>query len=258
MIQKSMRRNLAEALLVGGGVGAVLVGIADVINLHVYQHPRGVGDILAGAIAGLLVFYMRRIKLLERDGLTGLSLRIVAEDRLSLCAARKKDISVGIIDVNGLKMINDKQGHDAGDVLLKEVGSRLASYARRHPKHTVARLGGDEFIIIAPRTNTSVLAGRIDTLIDPEHEFGDWPIAVAGVARTRNGSRDVLRCADLAMYRAKRHYYDGFPARVLSYNVTLDGMPEPPRVAAPGVVRRSRIDRHKMAVASPTERVVHR
>jgi len=84
------------------------------------------------------------------DALTGLLNRTLFADRLQLAMKqalrRRKVIAVAFIDLDGFKAINDTWGHDAGDVLLKGVVSRMKEVQRSCD--TLARLGGDEFVVI--------------------------------------------------------------------------------------------------------------
>ncbi|MFP4658125.1 MAG: CBS domain-containing protein, partial [Desulfonatronovibrionaceae bacterium] len=90
------------------------------------------------------------------DTLTGLPNRISFEERLCLEIAHaeryKTKLAVVVMDLNQFKEINDSQGHQAGDMFLKEIGKRLASTLRK--SDTVARVGGDEFTLILPKVSS--------------------------------------------------------------------------------------------------------
>ncbi|WP_030558611.1 GGDEF domain-containing protein, partial [Streptomyces exfoliatus] len=110
------------------------------------------------------------------------------------------------------KAINDSLGHAAGDRLLVEVADRLQSCATA-PGEMVARLGGDEFVALTtgPRTQEEVheLAGRILSALATPVRLDGRELTVrgsVGVVEGPSGSRtaaDVLRSADITMYRAK-------------------------------------------------------
>ncbi|MDV2990879.1 MAG: putative signaling protein [Chroococcidiopsis sp. SAG 2025] len=150
------------------------------------------------------------------DPLTGLPNRVLFMDRLQLAIEHHKRhpedfFAVLFLDLNRFKVINDSLGHLLGDRLLKAIGDRLKECLR--PIDTVARLGGDEFtILIEDITDVSDairVAERVNTaLAVPFHLDGQevFTAASIGIALSSTGydnSEDVLRDADLAMYRAK-------------------------------------------------------
>lgn len=150
------------------------------------------------------------------DPLTGLPNRALFMDRLEHAIARedRRDDSIALLflDLDNFKVINDSMGHDAGDQLLVEVGRRLDSCVR--PGDTVARLGGDEFTVLledisSPKEAISV-ARRIVGEFENVFNSGDNEFHVSasiGVVPSVLGSsaRDLLRSADLAMYKAKEN-----------------------------------------------------
>jgi diguanylate cyclase (GGDEF)-like protein/PAS domain S-box-containing protein len=150
------------------------------------------------------------------DHLTGLANRTLFMDRLGLALARasrkkKEQFAVLFLDVDRFKVINDSLGHLLGDQLLVEVAVRLRAVVR--PGDSLARLGGDEFVILLED-----LHGPDDptTIATRVHEELSRPITLGGrqvvttvsigiVLADRHYDRpeDMLRDADLAMYRAK-------------------------------------------------------
>jgi len=147
------------------------------------------------------------------DSLTGLPNRALFLDRLELAHARARrsgaPIAVLFMDLDSFKHVNDRLGHAAGDELLVLVAGRLRRWVR--PSDTAARFGGDEFAILLEDLDASnaarLVAQRIlDSLRDP-FEIQGQEVSVGasiGIASTASpGSDDLLRNADLAMYRAK-------------------------------------------------------
>lgn len=150
------------------------------------------------------------------DALTGLPNRSLLADRLDRALTRAKrhgdaQYAVLMIDLDKFKGINDTLGHLAGDVLLKEVARRLSSCVRS--MDTVARLGGDEFAIILEelRAKKEVMAvvERIGTTLGKPLNLCGTTVTIGAsigiVLRTREyaSAEDILRDADIAMYRAK-------------------------------------------------------
>ncbi|MGY0071377.1 putative bifunctional diguanylate cyclase/phosphodiesterase [Streptomyces sp. QTS137] len=148
------------------------------------------------------------------DALTGLPNRTFFFERLekALNAGEGQRFGLCYLDLDGFKTVNDSLGHAAGDRLLVEVADRLQSCATA-PGEMVARLGGDEFVALTtgPDTQHTVdeLAARImNALLAPIGVDGrDLTVrgsigVVEGPAGER-GPAEVLRSADITMYRAK-------------------------------------------------------
>jgi diguanylate cyclase (GGDEF)-like protein len=147
------------------------------------------------------------------DSLTGLPNRALFLDRLELAHARAgrsgSPIAVLFMDLDSFKNVNDSLGHAAGDELLVLVAGRLRRWLR--PSDTAARFGGDEFAILLEDLDTStaaeVVAKRVlESLREPFAIQGQEVLVGAsiGIASSAHpGSDDLLRNADLAMYRAK-------------------------------------------------------
>lgn len=164
-------------------------------------------------------------ELAEQDALTGLANRYDFERVLALAVARgQRDgsrMAVLLLDVDNFKTVNDTFGHAVGDQLLVEVARRLRSVVR--DSDMLARLGGDEFVILAQDMErdeqATLLAKRIVACFAEPMVFGEvqWTVTTSiGIAvfgdYTDNPS-DLMRCADIAMYRAKQggrnqsHFY---------------------------------------------------
>src|SRR4051794_4854577 len=147
------------------------------------------------------------------DSLTGLPNRALFLDRLELAHARSRrsgsPIAVLFMDLDSFKNVNDSLGHAAGDELLVLVAGRLRRWLR--PSDTAARFGGDEFAVLLEDLDTSnaaqIVAQRVlDSLREPFEIQGQevYVGASIGIASSAHpGSDDLLRNADLAMYRAK-------------------------------------------------------
>jgi diguanylate cyclase (GGDEF)-like protein/PAS domain S-box-containing protein len=148
----------------------------------------------------------------DHDSLTGLANRSNFLTRVSDELQRGQLPTVLFLDLDDFKAINDGLGHSAGDVLLRTVADRLR-IRFANSSNLVARLGGDEFGILLLDSSTaeaSVLAQQaIADLKDsiPVNDFQS--VSVSGcigiaVAEPKNTASDLMRHADLAMYRAKQ------------------------------------------------------
>ena len=150
------------------------------------------------------------------DDLTGLPNRALLIDRLTLAlkqAKRQEDylFAVLFLDLDRFKVINDSLGHTFGDQLLVAIARRLATSVR--PTDTVARLGGDEFIILlnelqdisdALRTVERIQSQlKLPFVLGEQEAFITASIGIASSRTSYNRPEDILRDADIAMYRAK-------------------------------------------------------
>jgi diguanylate cyclase (GGDEF)-like protein len=150
------------------------------------------------------------------DPLTGLPNRALIIDRLGHMLGRSRrnrtPVAALFIDLDNFKSINDSLGHAAGDELLRAVAARLQGVVRE--SDALGRLGGDEFVVVAEELSLAagpeLIAERMLEALRqpfriPGHE--DTPLTVnasVGVAAASGGSAgELLRDADIAMYRAK-------------------------------------------------------
>ena len=109
--------------------------------------------------------------------------------------------AVLMIDVDGFKAVNDGQGHEAGDRLLRTIGEVITRAVR--PGDLAARVGGDEFAVVLPGASVTV-AGDIGRRICAEFSDGVTGVSVSvGVAALTGDARAALLSADSALYEAK-------------------------------------------------------
>ena len=150
------------------------------------------------------------------DRLTGLPNRTLFIDRLLQAMSRnerRKQLKYAVlfIDLDRFKVINDSLGHITGDLLLKEVSSRLLSAIR--PSDSVARFGGDEFCILLEgdidKSKTIQIAERIIKKVSTPYRLQGYEVFTSpsvGIAISQThykNPEEVLRDADAAMYQAK-------------------------------------------------------
>jgi len=164
--------------------------------------PSGiVGACAATAVwAGVLLHYRRLVGRLGEDLLTGCLVRRAAERELARLGRRRAGIVV--VDVDGLKAVNDRLGHAAGDDLLARAGAALRSCVRRGD--IVARWGGDEFLLVLPGVREEDLARVVERVrqalaaADVAASVG-WALAGSG-----DELRECVARADREMYLEKR------------------------------------------------------
>jgi diguanylate cyclase (GGDEF)-like protein len=120
------------------------------------------------------------------DPLTGLATRQVLERVLANEVTRAgragTEVSVAVFDIDAFQEVNDQDGREVGDVILREVASAISSTVRM--VDTVARLGGDEFTVVAPGSAGLIVAGRVRDTVGAIGPIAGRTISVsAGVAR---------------------------------------------------------------------------
>ena len=168
------------------------------------------------------------------DAVTGLPNRLLMEELLqhglALAERYKHGLAVLFLDVDNFKRINDTLGHDAGDILLREVSRRLLCCIRKSDvlvaqgevenllaepgQESVSRLGGDEFVILLSKINDSADAGRvaarISEMLASPIACGEEEVSVTatiGISVFPEDGTDattLLKHADMAMYHAKQ------------------------------------------------------
>jgi diguanylate cyclase (GGDEF)-like protein/PAS domain S-box-containing protein len=153
--------------------------------------------------------------LAHHDPLTGVYNRTIftreLESAADALARAGNGFSVIFIDLDDFKAVNDTFGHAVGDALLVEVTARLRKVVRT--SDVVARLGGDEFALLLPtvesRAAVETLVGRILRELADIHEVDGIQLSVRasiGCARAPHDATEtdeLLKCVDLALYRAK-------------------------------------------------------
>ena len=162
-------------------------------------------------------------RLAEQDPLTGLPNRLLVSDRLrqAVAAARRGEwqIAVCYLDLDGFKEVNDRYGHRAGDLVLKETAQRLNRVVRA--SDTVGRLGGDEFTLIlldvtGQEECEEVFARLLQAMVTPFHvdgqEIGGITVSIGYTLFPDDDATPdaLLGHADQALYLAKRAGKNGF------------------------------------------------
>jgi len=150
------------------------------------------------------------------DALTGLPNRSMFNESLSQALARVKRhrgrVAVMFLDLDRFKTINDTLGHEAGDAMLTGIAQRLRKVTRE--VDVVARLGGDEFVVLLEQfshnDDLALVARRILHELDAPIDCDGHALhatASIGISVSPGDGSDsaaLLKCADIAMYRAKQ------------------------------------------------------
>jgi diguanylate cyclase (GGDEF)-like protein/PAS domain S-box-containing protein len=153
----------------------------------------------------------------QYDALTHLPNRALFEDRLhqaiSAAQRNKEHLALMFIDLDKFKPVNDTYGHGIGDLLLKEVATRIQDCLR--DSDTAARIGGDEFVILLPAIESAVDASKVGekiriSLNQPFVLAGNTlrigsSIGVAVYPQHGSNEKLLVKSADIAMYHAKKN-----------------------------------------------------
>jgi diguanylate cyclase (GGDEF)-like protein/PAS domain S-box-containing protein len=207
-----------------GGPRGVVCAFAEEPGAFGPEETRFLGAAASMVSAALhrLDSEARLAYLAQFDPLTGLPNRTLLADRFSLMIvqARRRNVSLGVlfIDLDDFKLVNDTQGHAAGDELLKEMAKRLQSSLR--DGDTVARISGDEFAVILgdlARPDDAALVAQkiIERVAAPVNVQGQEVVVTASIGIATfpadgDNAEALLGAADAAMYRAKQSGRNAF------------------------------------------------
>jgi diguanylate cyclase (GGDEF)-like protein/PAS domain S-box-containing protein len=211
--QKAARRHQLRYLTQRGDTRWVEVHCQPILDAE--GTPQG----LAGILYDITERKASESQLLHdamHDGLTHLPNRVLFMDRLQHTHQNyqrhpEHGFAILFLDLDRFKMINDSLGHIAGDELLQSVAKRLQSCLR--PGDTVARFGGDEFTILLPSVRQVEDAVHVSDRILTELSrsftlagteiYTSASIGIVLSAEPKQNPEDLLRNADIALYRAK-------------------------------------------------------
>lgn len=187
------------------------------------EHGRTVSYVSTGKDISERMQVQEQLRhLAHHDPLTGLPNRTLLEDRVehALAAARRDDCAVAVLffDLDRFKVVNDSLGHSVGDDLLRMAAERLGTVLR--DCDTLARLGGDEFVLVVERLSRAADAAAVaqkllSALAEPFmlqgfEVFATASIGISVFPEDGAGFADLLKHADVAMYRAKQAGGDSY------------------------------------------------
>ena len=193
-----------------------------VFPVEYWSYPQVNDQGVQGAVVTFIDITERRATqktiqhLATHDTLTDLPTLRLANDRLATALAqakrRQEKTALLFIDLDGFKGVNDTWGHEAGDLVLKTVASRLSTLLRE--SDTAARIGGDEFLVILPNLvdheATKLVAEKILEQILLPIPGDSWTahvgasIGIAIYPEDADQAEELWRKADSAMYRVKK------------------------------------------------------
>ena len=194
-----------------------LVGLVLLFNVYtVYQQLQihRIQNHLSDQVEALGKMEIRTeevYKLAVLDPLTGLHNRRSGEQRLAQEISRAqrhgRPLTVLMLDLNGLKNLNDKFGHAAGDELIRHFAGRLSKAIRG--SDLAVRLGGDEFLVLLPECKPDEVLHVLGRLKDLNFDYDGQSMAFSFSAGWTNfnpgeSPQDLLKRADDALYLNKR------------------------------------------------------
>jgi len=223
-LQAGLRSAFGFPIVVGGE----FYGAMEFFAPEVRQRDESVVQVAQNVSAHIGQFIARKQAernlqfVASHDALTGLFNRSMFSERLQQALAQAhrhaRRLAVLFIDLDGFKLINDKLGHDAGDVLLADLAVRLRESMREGD--TLGRMGGDEFVVLIEgyREDTQLLdvARKVLDAVSQPFVLRDGSytvtasIGIAAYPQDGADATELLKNADIAMYRAKDNGKNNF------------------------------------------------
>ena len=189
----------------------------EITEIPVFNENGNISHI-EGIAKDITKEYLARKKvthIAKHDTLTGISNRLHLEELMqNLIASSEKyshEFAFLFLDLDHFKEVNDKYGHDIGDQLLQAVTKRLKQHIREDD--IFARIGGDEFILVFSNLNKKVLKTLLNKILNlmrepweiQKHKLNiSTSIGVALYPKDATTTKDIMKYADIAMYKAKK------------------------------------------------------
>lgn len=193
----------------------IVIGYLYVLNFDISKvvEVKEMIEMMSFVLGSEIYTHMLLQKLEELsqiDTLTGSLNRRAMQNRMKeLESHRNKPFGVVNIDLNGLKVVNDQEGHDAGDRLLVQAGELLRKVFYRED---IFRTGGDEFVIIIRGIDQETFYRKIKRLRNDVEKNARISFAIGEFWSEGDQSiKDVFRYADERMYADKKAFYERHP-----------------------------------------------
>jgi diguanylate cyclase (GGDEF)-like protein len=191
------------------GVLKVLSPEANAFDERAIEALRLLAGVVAAAMSHAQAFE-REFLASRHDALTTLKNRRAYDERLLSEVTRSRrhgySLSLALLDLDGFKSINDRQGHPAGDAVLRRVATALRGAMRTTDE--AFRIGGDELAVLLPATDALsalVALGRLTDRLGKDPELDAGVGLSGGVASLRGETAEQLHArADAALYESKR------------------------------------------------------
>ncbi|QGG40011.1 GGDEF domain-containing protein [Aeromicrobium yanjiei] len=209
--------SLTTAIVVDGRAWGEFYATRHIGAVRFDADSIAYAEVLVAILASAISRALREQTLQElafHDPLTGLfnrrGLDAEAAQVFNVPEGTTRNVAIVVVDINGLKTINDTQGHAQGDERIRFVGSSLRIAFAPLGASIVARVGGDEFTVMVPDRDVREVLATADALLDrlaeAEHEVGvSAGVAAAAItADTDVRPTDLFAAADRAQYVAKR------------------------------------------------------
>jgi diguanylate cyclase (GGDEF)-like protein len=215
----SLRKNDVKSLVLVPFIHQnAIIGYLYITNFDISETTRLKGAIelvslfLSSEVANHMI--MDRLEYLSNiDMLTGVfnrnSMNVAVDELSTKLKLNPRPFSVAFCDLNGLKSINDNDGHESGDQLLKDAARVLKKI---FIKDKIYRAGGDEFTIISTESTEQEFIQKV-ALLKQEACDPDWLYFAVGYYHdaTDGNLRLAMRYADERMYKDKDAYYKAYP-----------------------------------------------
>jgi len=210
LLEERGRRALLMLPLIARGETIGMMEVVDEIDREFdaadVDFCQALCNVVAVAVRNAML-YAEMQELAARDKLTGLYNRRLFEEQFDAAVARSQrngeQLSLLVVDLDGLKRINDLGGHPAGDEALRSLAESLVESSRAGD--ITCRLGGDEFAVILPGANPDDAIKVAERAQESLIRRGPYSFSggVARAAANLGSPYDLYRSADIAAYRAK-------------------------------------------------------
>ena len=212
LLEARDRKALLMLPLITGGETIGMMEVVDELDREFdsadVDFCQALCNVVAPAVQNAML-YKEMKELAARDKLTGLYNRRLFEEQFDAAVARSQrngeELSLLVVDLDGLKRINDLGGHPSGDEALRALAESLVESSRAGD--VPCRLGGDEFAIVLPGSTAEDAVHVAERAQEMLAEIGrghySFSGGIARVTPAQSSAEDVFRAADLAAYRAK-------------------------------------------------------